>query len=151
MPVTGLIDDDLRAVGRGIVDILTDETPSVAGLVRALFSEAAREPLIAELRRNFFASRYQDAAEMVEAAIAQGSLPADVDAGEFVGLVAAPLYYRYLVTEEPLDYAAADRAAVTALMAVRAGACRRHDHSPNSTPARKRSQSHGADVDRGAR
>jgi hypothetical protein len=39
--------------------------------------------------------------------------------------VAASIYYRKLVTEEPLDYAVADRAAATALIAVRAGACRR--------------------------
>ncbi len=125
MPVTGSIDDDLRAFGRSIVDFLTDDSPTTAGLVRALFSEAAREPLIAELRRNFFASRYHDAAKMVDAAIKQGTLPADIDAREFVGLVAAPIYYRHLVTEEQLDYAVSDRAAVTALVAVRAGACRR--------------------------
>ena len=53
------------------------------------------------------------------------TLPADIDAREFVGLVAAPIYYRHLVTEEQLDYAVSDRAAVTALVAVRAGACRR--------------------------
>ena len=61
---------------------------------------------------------------MVDAAITHGTLPADVDVREFVGLVAAPIYYRSLVTEEPLDYAVADRAAETALVAVRAGACR---------------------------
>jgi AcrR family transcriptional regulator len=124
MPVTGSIDDDLRAFGRGIVDFLTDDSPSTAGLVRALFSDAAREPMIAELRRDFFTHRYRDAAKMVEAAVEQGTLPADVDAREFVGLVAAPIYYRHLVTEEPLDYPVSDRAAVTALVAVRAGACR---------------------------
>jgi AcrR family transcriptional regulator len=125
MPITGSIDDDLRAFGHGIVDFLTDDTPSTAALVRALFSDAAREPLIAELRRNFFAHRYRDATKMVDAAIEQGTLPADVDAREFVGLVAAPIYYRHLVTEEPLDYAVSDRAALNALTAVRAGACRR--------------------------
>jgi AcrR family transcriptional regulator len=125
MPITGSIDDDLRAFGRGIVDFLTDDSPSTAALVRALFSDAAREQLIAELRRDFFAHRYRDAAKMVDAAIEQGTLPADVDAREFVGLVAAPIYYRHLVTEETLDYAVSDRAALTALTAVRAGACRR--------------------------
>ena len=125
MPVTGSIDEDLRAFGRGLVDFLIDDSPAVAGVVRALFSDAAREPLIAELRRNFFANRYQEAAGMVDAAITQGQLPDDVDVREFVGLVAAPIYYRKLVTEEPLDYAVSDRAAEMALIAVRAGACRR--------------------------
>jgi hypothetical protein len=121
---TGSIDDDLRTFGRLLVDFLTDDSPAVAGVVRALFSDASRGHLIAELKRDFFASRYQEAASMVDAAIKHGTLPADVDVREFVGLVAAPIYYRSLVTEEPLGYAVADRAAETALVAVRAGACR---------------------------
>lgn len=123
MPVTGSIDEDLRVFGRGLVDFLTDESPLTSGLVRALFYDAAREPSIAELRRKFFANRYHEAAKMVETAAKHGALPADVDVREFVGLVAAPIYYRQLVTDEPLDYAVADRAADTALIAVRAGGC----------------------------
>ncbi|MEE6179492.1 TetR-like C-terminal domain-containing protein [Mycobacterium sp. 050134] len=57
---------------------------------------------------------------MLFGALARGELPADVDVREFVGLVAAPIYYRKLVTGEPLD-----RAVATALAAVRAGLCRR--------------------------
>lgn len=125
IPATGSIDGDLRAFGRGLVDFLTSDSPALAGIVRAMFSDAAQEPLIAGLKRDFFASRYEGAAGMVEAAIARGELPADVDVREFVGLVAAPIYYRKLVTEEPLDHAVADRAAATALAAVRTGLCRR--------------------------
>lgn len=125
IPVTGSIDEDLRAFGRGLVDFLTDQSPSTTGLVRALFYDAAREPSIAELRRNFFANRYHEAAKMIETAVKHRTLPADVDAREFVGLIAAPIYYRQLVTDERLDYAVADRAADTALRAVRAGGCRR--------------------------
>jgi AcrR family transcriptional regulator len=124
IPATGSIDEDLRTFGRGLVDFLTNDSPRVAGVVRALFSDAAREPLVAELKRNLFASRYQDAASMVDAAIERGELAPDVDVREFVGLVMAPIYYRRLVTEEPLGYAVADQAAATALIAVRAGACR---------------------------
>lgn len=125
IPATGSIDDDLRAFARSLVDFMASDSPTLAGIVRALFSDAAREPLIADLKREFFAGRYAGGAAMVEAAIERGELPADVDVREFVGLVAAPLYYRRLVTEEPLDHAVADRAAATALAAVRAGACRR--------------------------
>ena len=125
IPATDSIDDDLRSFGRSLVDLLTNDSPRVAGVVRALFSDAAREPQIAELRRNLFASRYREGASMVDAATTRGELPADVDVRELVGMVAAPIYYRKLVTEEPLDHAVADRAAATALIAVRAGACRR--------------------------
>jgi AcrR family transcriptional regulator len=125
IPATGSIGDDLGSFGRLLVDFLNNDSPAVAGMVRALFSDAAREPQIAELKRTFFASRYQEAASMVDAAIKRAELPADVDVRELVGLVAAPIYYRKLVTEEPLDYGIADQAAATALIAVRAGACRR--------------------------
>ncbi len=128
IPASGSIDEDLRAFGRALVDFLTSDAPALAGIVRALFSDAGQEPLIADLKRAFFASRYEGAAAMVEAAIARGELPADVDVREFVGLIAAPIYYRKLVTEEPLDHAVADRAATAALVAARAGACRRHRH-----------------------
>jgi AcrR family transcriptional regulator len=132
IPATGSIDEDLRAFGRGLVDFLTNESSAVAGVVRALFSDAAYEPQVAELKRNLFASRHQAATSMVDAAAERGELPADVDSRELVGLVAAPLYYRKLVTEEPLDYAVADSAASTALTAVRAGACRiLHTGSPS--------------------
>jgi AcrR family transcriptional regulator len=121
----GSIDDDLRTFGHRLVDFLTNESPSVAGVVRALFSDAAYEPQVAELKRNLFARRHLEAANMVDAAVERGELPGDVDSRELVGLIAAQLYYRKLATGEPLDYDVADRAAATALAAARAGSCRR--------------------------
>jgi AcrR family transcriptional regulator len=125
LETTGAIGTDLRRFGRALVDLLTSDSPLVAGAVRALFSEAAHDPRIAALKRDLYARRHREARAMVDAAIERAELPADTDPRELVGLVAAPLYYRYLVTEEPLDHAIADRAADTALAAVHAGACRR--------------------------
>jgi|SRR5271163_2745916 len=125
LQATGSIEEYLRSYARRLVDLLTDDSPTVAGALRALFSDAAREPQIGELKRNFFARRDRDAASMVDAAIKLGELPTDVDVREFLDLAAAPIYYRKLVTDGPLDYAVADRAVATALIAVRAGACHR--------------------------
>ncbi|MFJ4657727.1 TetR/AcrR family transcriptional regulator [Nocardia sp. NPDC088792] len=125
IPVTDSIDADLRAFARALVDLLTSADPLVVGTIRALFSDAAADPRIAELKRDLYARRYEEARAMIHAAITQGQLPADTDVRELVGLVTAPVYYRLLVTEEPLNRAVADRAAATALTAVRAGACRR--------------------------
>jgi AcrR family transcriptional regulator len=125
IPSTESISDDLRAFARALADFLTDDSPSIAGVQRALFSDAAREPLIAEIKRDFFTRRHEAAASMVDAAIDRGELPGDVDSRELVGLVAAQLYYRRLATGETIDHAVADRAAATALIAVEAGACRR--------------------------
>ncbi|WP_197379287.1 TetR/AcrR family transcriptional regulator [Mycolicibacterium mengxianglii] len=121
---TGVIDEDLRSFGRSLVDALTSESPSVAGVMRALLSDAGGEPRIAEIKRDFFAKRYREAAAMVDIAIADGHLPSDTDVRNLVGLVAAPLYYRKLVTSEPLDHTVADAAVETALIALQAGACR---------------------------
>jgi AcrR family transcriptional regulator len=123
--LTGSIDGDLRAFGRTLVDLLTSDSPLVTGAARALFSDAAHDPRIAELKRDLYARRYDEVKVIVQAAIDRSELPADTDVRELVGLVTAPIYYRLLVTQEPLDHAVADRAAATALVAVRAGACRR--------------------------
>lgn len=121
----GPIEADLRTFARALVDLLTSDSPMVAGAVNALFSDAAHDPQIAELKRNLYARRYQEADSIVTAAVERGELPPDTDVRELIGLITAPIYYRLLVTNEPLTHDVADRAAETALIAVRAGACRR--------------------------
>ncbi|GAB17335.1 putative TetR family transcriptional regulator [Gordonia effusa NBRC 100432] len=121
---TGQIDADLRRISRGLIDVLDSDSPPVAGAVRTLFSEAIGHPAIAQLRHEFFARRHEDAQLMVAAAIDHGQLPSDTDARELVGLVMAPIYYRFLVTGEQLNYEVADRAVEVALAAVRASSQR---------------------------
>jgi AcrR family transcriptional regulator len=121
-PDTGSIDSDLREFARWIVDVLTSEVG--AAVVAVLFSDAARLPEIAKIKRDFFVARYKLAAPMVERAIRRGELPTDTDSGKLIELAAAPIYYRLLVTDEPINAALADRAAVAALAAARAGCCR---------------------------
>lgn len=124
LPPDGDIAAGLTRAARAVVDLLTSTSPATVGAVRALFSGAADEPRIAALKRDFFERRYAEAGDMVEAGIRRGELPPDTDARELVGLVMAPIYYRFLVTHEPLSQGVADRAVETALAALRAGACR---------------------------
>jgi hypothetical protein len=49
-------------------------------------------------------------------------VPARTDTHEVIRAVSAPLYYRLLISGDPLDAAAADRAAEAAATAARAGA-----------------------------
>ena len=58
----------------------------------------------------------------VEQAIGRGEVPQSTDASEVIRAVSAPLYYRFLVSGDPLDLAAADRAVQAAAAAARAGA-----------------------------
>ncbi len=57
----------------------------------------------------------------LERAVARGQLPRGTSAAELITAVAAPLYYRLLITAEPLNEATADRAAAAALAAARSG------------------------------
>ncbi|MFF3875420.1 TetR/AcrR family transcriptional regulator [Streptomyces sp. NPDC001978] len=115
VPDTGAIETDLRAYARSIVDVLTSAAGAI--VVAVLFSDAARAPEVAEVKRNHFAERQRLAAPIVERAIQRGELPADTDPHELIGLMAAPIYYRLLVTGEPIDHAVGDRAALAALAA----------------------------------
>ncbi|WP_316525632.1 TetR-like C-terminal domain-containing protein [Kitasatospora brasiliensis] len=81
----------------------------------------------AEALRRFYRRRVEEWAPCVTAAVERGELPPDTDAFEVIRAVSAPLYYRMLTTGEPLDEAAADRAAAAAEAAARAGAYRRQD------------------------
>lgn len=127
IPSGDTVADDLRTFGRSLVDLLTDDSPLIAGAVRALFSDVSLDSPVAALKQELYAARYRQAEGMVAAGIERGELPAGTDARELVGLIAAPIYYRKLVTGEPLDHTVADRAADTALIAVHAGACRQPD------------------------
>jgi hypothetical protein len=58
----------------------------------------------------------------VTQAVERGELPEGTDPDEVIRAVSAPLYYRLLTSSDPLDQAAADRAAQAAAAAARAGA-----------------------------
>jgi hypothetical protein len=118
-PDTGSIETDLRAFAQWIVRVLTSDVGVAA--VSVLFSDASRLPEIATLKRDFFVERHKVADLMVQRAITRGEVPIGTDSRELIGLVAAPIYYRLLVTGEPINPAVADRAAGAALAAARAG------------------------------
>jgi AcrR family transcriptional regulator len=129
-PDTGSIETDLRAFARWIVTVLTSDVGVAA--VSVLFSDASRLPEIATLKREFFVERHTVADLMVQRAITRGEVPIGTDSRELIGLVAAPIYYRLLVTGEPVNPAVADRAAGAALAAARAGKLTTLNLSPGS-------------------
>lgn len=60
-------------------------------------------------------------APLIARAITRGQLPARTEPAALIQAIAAPLYFRLLVSGEPLTHAAADTAAAAALAAARAG------------------------------
>ncbi|MFE7531724.1 TetR/AcrR family transcriptional regulator [Kitasatospora sp. NPDC057542] len=118
----GSLAGDLRANARLVQRTLAD--PRQGALFRAVIVAANCDPDAAEALRHFYRRRVEEWAPCVTAAVERGELPPDTDGFEVVRAVSAPLYYRMLTTAEPLDEAAADRAAEAAEAAARAGAYR---------------------------
>ncbi|MFF0311030.1 TetR/AcrR family transcriptional regulator [Streptosporangium sp. NPDC004379] len=117
---TGSLAGDLRANARLVVKTLTD--PRQGALFRAVIAAAACDGRTAEALRRFYATRIGEWAPCVVLAVERGELPAGTDPAEVIRAVSAPLYYRLLASGDPLDDAAADRAATAAMAAARAGA-----------------------------
>ncbi|GAA3281511.1 TetR/AcrR family transcriptional regulator [Dactylosporangium vinaceum] len=117
---TGTLAGDLRANARLVQRTLTD--PRQGPLFRAVIVAATCDPRAAEALHRFYAIRIAEWSPCVTRATARGDLPPGTDPGEVIRAVSAPLYYRLLISGDPLDEAAADRAAAAALAAARAGA-----------------------------
>ena len=122
IPDTGLIETDLRALARALVRWLN----SLAGraVMAAFFSDVVHVPEIADARRRVFDDRLRRAEPVVGRAIARGELPPDTDPALVIKALAAPVYFRLLITGEQLDDAVAEHAVQVALAAAGAGALR---------------------------
>ncbi|WP_433824502.1 TetR/AcrR family transcriptional regulator C-terminal ligand-binding domain-containing protein [Actinoplanes sp. CA-015351] len=117
---TGSVTEDLRANARLVQRTVTD--PRQGPLFRAVIVAATCDDRAAEALRRFYAVRIAEWSPCVTAAVARGELPPGTDAAEVIRAVSAPLYYRLLISGDPLDEQAADRAAAAAVAAARAGA-----------------------------
>ncbi|MER5391924.1 TetR/AcrR family transcriptional regulator [Saccharopolyspora sp. NPDC002686] len=117
---TGSVDEDLRQLAVSIVRVYSDSENGP--MVLAMIAEAVHDPRVADELRAFWRDRNENAADAVRRGIRRGELPADTDPVDVIRTLAAPLYYRMLVTHEPVDETIATRAAAAALAAARAGA-----------------------------
>ncbi|MBL7253102.1 TetR/AcrR family transcriptional regulator [Paractinoplanes lichenicola] len=115
----GSLLEDLRANARLVQRTLTD--PRQGALFRAVIVAAAGDARAAEALHRFYAVRIAEWSSCVDDAVARGELPGGTDGAEVIRAVSAPLYYRLMISKEPIDEAAADRAAEAATAAARAG------------------------------
>ena len=115
---TSNIDRDARALARSVAVTLAQ--PVVAAAVRATLAVSSPQAR-GEITGRFWSSRQAAVGPLIERAIERGQLPARTNAADLIGAIAAPLYFRLLVSGEPLTDAAADTAAAAALAAARAG------------------------------
>ncbi|MCT2590179.1 TetR/AcrR family transcriptional regulator [Streptomyces sp. N2-109] len=116
---TGSLEEDLRQNARLVLRTLTD--PRQGALFKSVIAASLCNAHTADALHRFYATRIGEWAGCVEAAAKRGEIPAGTDAHEVIRAVSAPLYYRFVVSGDPLDEAAADRAAEAAVVAARAG------------------------------
>ncbi|WFB07043.1 TetR/AcrR family transcriptional regulator [Streptomyces sp. LX-29] len=119
-PDTGSLEGDLRALAREVYDTFSD--PATAAAPSAFIAAAFQSERAADALRGFYAERFARCADVVRRAVERGEAPAGTDAGAVVRAVSAPLFFRALITREPLDEALGDQTAAAVHAAVRAGA-----------------------------
>jgi AcrR family transcriptional regulator len=122
-PDTGAVETDLQALARALAHSMTG--PVGRAVQTAMHSDAGRLPEIAEARRRVFADRFRRAEPVITRAIERGELPAETDPVEVLKTLAAPIYFRLLVSADPIDEDTADQAVRITLAAARAGALTR--------------------------
>jgi AcrR family transcriptional regulator len=101
IPDTGSLREDLLQYGREIATALAG-APEIRATVRAT---AGSDPdsQLAEASRRFWKTRLGLASEIVERAIERGEARPGVDRELVAELVVAPIYFRLLLSGEPLD------------------------------------------------
>lgn len=116
IPDTGDIDTDLDVLGRSVAAVLS--SPLVAGVTRALVS-ASPDAEIVGLGQDYWAHRLAAVEPRIQAAIASGQLPAHTDPARLIRAVAAPLFFRLLVSRDVVEEATAAQAVRDALIVAR--------------------------------
>ncbi|MGW1226964.1 TetR/AcrR family transcriptional regulator [Streptomyces sp. NPDC002530] len=107
-PDTGDIAADLRTQIYATVDLLA--TAPLRSLFQALVSEAQHDPgVAAALNERFIAPQADRTVARLETARRQGQLAPDFDLDLAMAMLSGPLYFRLLITQEPLTHAYIDR------------------------------------------
>lgn len=110
-----LIPPDHGDLARDLLDYLGQLarflSQSDAGAVfRALIAQAQHDPVFAaEFRGRYLDEQRRRDGLPVERAVRRGQLPGDLDVASETDQLVGPLYYRVLVTDEPIDQGFTDR------------------------------------------
>ncbi|UHH23677.1 TetR/AcrR family transcriptional regulator C-terminal ligand-binding domain-containing protein [Streptomyces malaysiensis subsp. malaysiensis] len=95
---------------------------SAAAAPTAFIAAAFQSERAAEALHTFYTGRFARCESVVRRAVDRGEAPSGTDAASVVRAVSAPLFFRALITREPIDTPLADQTATAVATAVRAGA-----------------------------
>jgi AcrR family transcriptional regulator len=101
VPETGNLRQDLLAIGKGIVQTLA-HTPAGA-VIPALAADLMRDPEMAEqFRSQMIRPRRSAVTQILRRAADRGDLPSDLDIGLLLDVYTGTVFYRVLVSGEPV-------------------------------------------------
>lgn len=118
LPDTGSLAGDVRLLLRSFRRVLRH--PLVRRIVPDLHAENGRSTELEAVLARLAAARRTRAAEIITRAVIRGELPASVDAALAADLLAAPLYWRMIVTRETADRPYLERLTKSLLAALAA-------------------------------
>ncbi|MEQ0561712.1 TetR/AcrR family transcriptional regulator [Amycolatopsis sp. NEAU-NG30] len=108
IPDTGDVVADLRRQICAAVDLLG--MPPWGPLYRDLVGEAQHDPAVAAgLNERFIRPQTEKTVARLEVAKAQGQLAPDFDLGLGMAILSGPLYFTFLITQEPVTHDYVDR------------------------------------------
>jgi AcrR family transcriptional regulator len=108
IPDTGDVMADFRQQIYAAVDLLG--TPPWGPLYQALVGEAQHDPAVAAgLNERFIRPQTEKTIARIEAAVAQGQVSSDFDVELAMATLSGPLYFTFLITQEPLTHDYVDR------------------------------------------
>jgi AcrR family transcriptional regulator len=114
-PDTGDTRTDLRVLVDQLIAMLTD-TP-LGRVIPVIVADRMRVPELAQAHREIVEEKRARHRAVVSRGIARGDLRADVDVDAVVDAYVGPIFYRFLVSDAPLDDAYADSLVDTVLRA----------------------------------
>ncbi|MEV0676011.1 TetR/AcrR family transcriptional regulator [Actinosynnema sp. NPDC050436] len=107
-PDTGDVRADLRHQIHAAVDLLG--APPWGPLYRALLGEAQHDPAVAAgLVERFIRPQAEKTEARLRTAREQGQVSADFDLDLAMSILSGPLYFQFMITQEPVTHAYVDR------------------------------------------
>ncbi len=100
VPADGAARERIAVFLRGLAVHIGDST--LASCLPALVSAAEYDPLVAEFKRRFSHARRQQLVDLVVEGMEAGEIPCDRDPAFVAELLVSPIFFRRLISQEPL-------------------------------------------------
>jgi AcrR family transcriptional regulator len=115
---TGDLETDLVAVYGHLADAMQAE--GWGRMLPAMLDACFRDPTMRPLLQEFTRARRQPARDIIRRAVRRGDLPAGTDVERLIDRIAGPIFYRFLVLQDPYSR----REVATLVGDVLAGYCK---------------------------